>query len=761
LRELLVEEFAGGVDVEERRRALVSLAVSVGQSQADRVDANLVAALTNIDKDVEEEKRQELPLLRHTTPQRLDSPLITVSEAATWVLVFVLPAHKLRAQQVVDGMKKRCETRVCHMYVFFWVVAVPRERGQYQPSIRMALSQAAEIVNTMALPKDLVAVLIGLDALLSFPGVSSESDKGFVPLLAYGTDGVYRLPAPMVVASSEVTNEEIWQPRAFACTMPLFRQLLRESVESASAHSNDAGIVALMIRFFRFRSTQDVWLDKAQHFFNFSSVEWVWVEEIKVSEIGQASLFTPSTVFIAQQLGQCGASSSALDALREIASTHAVQETVVHAALLLRHVSSCGGDGWLPTARAASSRVFGDLSRTIPHVAQYVPFLDLVRSARHTMMQHKDGQLVHFELAASSAGIFAALGDWDAMANAFSASLSSSSSDVDGFRVVQAQRDLWRRQQRGGITTRVHFLSVASNLTDNVRMLQLSAVLSGVHLVTLGLGEPWGGYCDKLKWYLAWLSSTSATVFDDDVVVLLDAYDVLLFPAIGSIGARFKETAATPIVFCAENGVYPEAASALFYRRGGGARVARFLNSGCIVGRVGQVREMLEEVLSRSDVFADDQQLYTRFALAHPGLVSLDVDSTLFLTTHKYSGPEINIDLDFSSAFGVVHCNNLASNYAKHYGRLAAQINFVLDAFYQGPDGADLLRAVSGAYGQGAEDKIRALVQSKLIQNNATSNGGTNCLADYLLHKWGARAGRGGAAHCSLVAERIKVVLFI
>jgi len=765
LREFIIEEDEEEEEEEDRRRrlAIVSLAISAGQDQAHWVDINLVTALSNIGSENEEERRK-LPLLPPTSQH--EPPLISVSVGATWVLVFVLQAHQLRAQQVVDGMKKSCETKVCHMYVFFWVVAVPAEKGQSRPSIRLALMQAAEIVGTMALPRDLVTILIGIDSLMSFPGVSSsESDNGFIPLLAYGTDGVYRLPAPMVVASTGVSND-IWQPRAFACTMPLFHLLLQESAESSPAQSNDADIVALMLRFFRLRSNQDVWLDKTQQFFNFSTVEGnVEVEmemEMEMSKVGLVMLSSPNAVLIADKLGQCGASSSAaINVLKELASTHAVQDTVVLATLLMRHASFCGGGGggddWLPTARTLSSRVFGDLTRTVTHVAQYVPLLDLVRSARHAMMQLDDGpQFDHPELAAFSAGIFAALGEWDAMAAAFSASLSA---EVDDFPVVHAQRDLWT-QQRGELTTRVHFLTVASNLTDNVRMLQLSAALSGVHLVTLGLGEPWGGYCDKIKWYLSWLSSSSVTD-DNDVVVLLDAYDVLLFPAVAQIGARFKETSATPIVFCAENGVYPEAASALFYRRGGGARVARFLNSGCIVGRVDQVREMLQEVLARSDVFADDQQLYTRYALAHPGLVSIDVDRSLFVTTHKYSGPEINVDLDFSSAFGVVHCNNLASNYAQHYGRLAAQINFLHDTFYRGPDGADLLRVVSGAFGQGAQDKSRALLQSQLIQANSTSNGGTNCLSDYLLHKWGTRTGRSGAAQCSLIAERIKVVVFV
>ena len=47
----------------------------------------------------------------------------------------------------------------------------------------------------------------------------------------------------------------------------------------------------------------------------------------------------------------------------------------------------------------------------------------------------------------------------------------------------------------------------------------------------LGLGKRYSGYNDKLNWYHDYLSDPSL-VADDDVVLLMDGYDVLLFPAI-------------------------------------------------------------------------------------------------------------------------------------------------------------------------------------------------------------------------------------
>lgn len=70
-------------------------------------------------------------------------------------------------------------------------------------------------------------------------------------------------------------------------------------------------------------------------------------------------------------------------------------------------------------------------------------------------------------------------------------------------------------------------------------------------------------------WYLETLNGANTTlqIHEDDIVVLIDAYDVLLFPAARRI-PRTIGVFSTPIVFCAENGIYPEFASPWFYARG-------------------------------------------------------------------------------------------------------------------------------------------------------------------------------------------------
>ncbi len=56
---------------------------------------------------------------------------------------------------------------------------------------------------------------------------------------------------------------------------------------------------------------------------------------------------------------------------------------------------------------------------------------------------------------------------------------------------------------------------------------------------------------------------TLLLVPDDDAVMFMDAYDVLVFPAIVKAAAVLAQSP-TPIVFCAERGVYPEMPGILY-----------------------------------------------------------------------------------------------------------------------------------------------------------------------------------------------------
>jgi hypothetical protein len=160
----------------------------------------------------------------------------------------------------------------------------------------------------------------------------------------------------------------------------------------------------------------------------------------------------------------------------------------------------------------------------------------------------------------------------------------------------------------------MHYLTMASDDTAELRNLQLSARLAGVELEVLGMGEPFLHYDDKLIRYHSYLQQPDV-VKDDDLVVLLDAYDVVLFPAIRRLHKRIA-ISPTPVLACAESGIYPEPYSPWMYHQGvwdGGAYTSvrnspghaflgdrgmgRFLNSGCIAGRGENVRKLVSIII--------------------------------------------------------------------------------------------------------------------------------------------------------------------
>ncbi len=81
-------------------------------------------------------------------------------------------------------------------------------------------------------------------------------------------------------------------------------------------------------------------------------------------------------------------------------------------------------------------------------------------------------------------------------------------------------------------------------------------------LQVIGMGKEYTHYGDKIKGYFEYLHGDDSPVSDNDVVVFVDAFDVLIFPPIRRT-REFLAQSHTPIVFCAEQGVYPEFPSKL------------------------------------------------------------------------------------------------------------------------------------------------------------------------------------------------------
>jgi hypothetical protein len=74
----------------------------------------------------------------------------------------------------------------------------------------------------------------------------------------------------------------------------------------------------------------------------------------------------------------------------------------------------------------------------------------------------------------------------------------------------------------------------------------------------VGLGQPFTDYNIKVKAYYDYLVENPIhEANENDIVLLMDAYDVLVFPQIRKID-QIMMNSRTPIVFCSEAGIHLE-----------------------------------------------------------------------------------------------------------------------------------------------------------------------------------------------------------
>ena len=756
-----------------------------------------------------------------------------VALSRMYVLAFVLPEQLAAAQVLVDLFRRMCTTGVCHLYVTYYISTVAAEEPGSQvgtgagargagPSMRRAWLQTLQFMEAHARSKDVMAVLVGMEALRAFPGISPS---GVIPSVEYGQNAAYRLPAPLIVASSAsspsdgpadtssgcealpCSTESAWDVRAMAGTAGALWDLYEEVQRGAGyVGASDAALRRSVIAH-AFSKPSHVLLDLERSFFDFTPAGHQ--RALTMAAIMSRADLHKQVALLPEEEAALGVARS-VARLQVIAPAHcfATADTrptleaalrtlfgsasvpISHALALARALqhnglSSCCSSGSSQgnqdgSAEAAAEAHLWELARSAegllaaPRSVALLAVLEaaeLLEKSLHApaAATGRCASASPFTLAASQAsdssalaalaGLYLAASSAEQMTDAYTLSLLPS---LDSFSAVHAARTQWRHQRQrlrlssAGLPV-THFITMASTANDALGNLRITADLAGVPLTVLGLGSEWRGYSDKLRHYTRHLSSPAAEISDDDVVVLMDAYDVLLFPAARRMGAALAESSDTPIVFCAENGVYPESASAGLYRRGARAHAwratdqeQRFLNSGCIAGRAGQMRAMLQEADAHGAAFQNDQHFFVRYMLAHPGLVSVDVHRRFFATAFKLSlrmhvetdlslrldpadsdsGADANANVDRSlppapplpspfSSVGLVHFNNLVSSNS--YALVLVQLVAVLEASYNGPDGAALLEAVR-CLAEGKVAEAAALLDTPAVLANASSN---------------------------------------
>eukprot|EP00941_MAST-03F_sp_MAST-3F-sp1_P002206 g2206.t1 len=183
----------------------------------------------------------------------------------------------------------------------------------------------------------------------------------------------------------------------------------------------------------------------------------------------------------------------------------------------------------------------------------------------------------------------------------------------------------------------LRIIGVATKRTNGVENLLLSAAACGVKVNLLGLGEDYTGPYMKLRLYSDYL----VNVPDDTTVLVLDAFDVLLFPSgMGRGGIellRRYRAFNKRIVFGAETGAWPDPGLAPMYPNQVGRSPFRFLNSGGFIGRAANLKHAIQMSLQYDGCF-DDQRCLTRVFLEFETQFALDRKASIFLNVRSVGG---------------------------------------------------------------------------------------------------------------------------
>ena len=221
-----------------------------------------------------------------------------------------------------------------------------------------------------------------------------------------------------------------------------------------------------------------------------------------------------------------------------------------------------------------------------------------------------------------------------------------------------------------------HVISVAT-VSAEADDLVKSAKAHDIDVELLGVGESWeggvmadgpgGGH------KVHYLRSRLRNVNDNDIIMFVDGYDVIINDNETELINRFKQFGAD-VVFGAEPLVWPDQSLEhefpLVHTRN------RYLNSGGFIGRAKVIKEMLRKDINKAD---DDQLYYQRIFLSRQFNIKLDVENYIFqcvsATAHALSVSDNN--QVYNSETGCYSCvlhGNGGDEDKKAYKTLVNQI---------------------------------------------------------------------------------------
>ena len=195
-------------------------------------------------------------------------------------------------------------------------------------------------------------------------------------------------------------------------------------------------------------------------------------------------------------------------------------------------------------------------------------------------------------------------------------------------------------------TEDVKFFAFATEANSGLKMLHESSLKYGIPLEYAGLNKEWSdGNKARLDYpgggqKVNILKEVIRDMVDDTIVVFTDGYDVLYNEGSKKIIEKFK-TFNTKVLFGAEQTCWPDENLKEQYPDSVLAMESpcKFLNSGVIIGYVGELKRITNEDISDTD---DDQLYYTKKYLSGEFSIKLDHNCEIIQNLADFDQLKIN-----------------------------------------------------------------------------------------------------------------------
>jgi len=177
----------------------------------------------------------------------------------------------------------------------------------------------------------------------------------------------------------------------------------------------------------------------------------------------------------------------------------------------------------------------------------------------------------------------------------------------------------------------MHVCTVATHSDRYFPVLKASCERFQTKLVVLGWGEKWQGFAWKFSKMLEYLNALP----DDEVVMFVDGYDVVLLQPPSIIEKRFRATGKPMIV--AEDGSHPTAIVRYFMSKCFHDVEGLSVNTGTYIGYAGYLKRFLHMLSWFSNDFAageNDQEVASRIWKQFPEMITVDERCEFFVTLY-------------------------------------------------------------------------------------------------------------------------------